>query len=88
MKKRKSLFFRFFLIGLLVTFVFSMVIRLTTLWTGNWPGFVKSTPAISEVQIRRIGEAVKAYAAKEGSRPGDLNAMVTAGIVNCAPRPR
>ncbi len=79
MKKRKSLFFRFFLIGLLVTFVPFMAIRLISEWVGPWPG---SNPAVSAVQIRRVGEAVGAYAAREGGRPGDLNAIVTAGLLS------
>ena len=34
------------------------------------------------MQIRRVGEAVKAYTAKEGGRPGNLNEMVTAGLLS------
>ncbi len=79
MKKRKSLFFRFLLIGLLVTFVPFMAIRLISEWAGPWSG---SNPAISEVQIRRIGEAVKVYTTRKGSRPGNLNAMVTASMLS------
>ncbi|HDY65980.1 MAG TPA: hypothetical protein ENH84_07110 [Phycisphaerae bacterium] len=77
-------FFRFLFIGFclglslgLAIFVGSLLIQ----W-GQYVFSFESTPAISEVQIRRIGEAVKVYAAKEGGRPGNLNAMVTAGMLS------
>ena len=85
MKKRKRSFIRFlfigFCLGLSSGLAIFVVVGLLSQWGQNIFSF-ESQPAISEVQIRRIGEAVKAYTAKEGGRPGNLNAMVTASMLS------